>query len=373
MAVARNPDLDRIYLQSIAAQQADYDLHSQGQLTLPTLRDLMADPELWGSVDNHMMEVLEMKCITNIPQVLSYQEFINIMSNRRSPSFRLAVESPDKATILSVSNCICQRDTQHSSSCFDKMVRKIARKYLTDDIDRQYYEDQYTCCPPPLFVPIITFVEVGFFIYHCLDMGRITLNGPVPVNSVFIYRPDRRIEVWRFILYMFIHAGWIHLFFNMLIQILVGLPLEMVHGSCRIATVYMAGVLAGSLGTSIFDMHAYLVGASGGVYALLAGHLANILLNYSHMQLGIVKLAAVLLIASSDVGFAIWDRYSKKTPVPPISYTAHLMGALAGLTIGLVVLKNFEQKLHEQYMWWTALTFYLGWLVFAILWNIFYY
>jgi len=35
---------------------------------------------------------------------------------------------------------------------------------------------------------------------------------------------------------------------------------------------------AGSLGTSVFDPRAVLVGASGGVYALLAGHLANILL-----------------------------------------------------------------------------------------------
>ena len=37
-------------------------------------------------------------------------------------------------------------------------------------------------------------------------------------------------------------------------------------------------LLSGSLGTSIFDTNAFLVGASGGVYALLAGHLANILL-----------------------------------------------------------------------------------------------
>jgi Rhomboid family. len=36
--------------------------------------------------------------------------------------------------------------------------------------------------------------------------------------------------------------------------------------------------VAGSLGTSVFDTEVYLVGASGGVYALLAAHLANVLL-----------------------------------------------------------------------------------------------
>ncbi len=36
--------------------------------------------------------------------------------------------------------------------------------------------------------------------------------------------------------------------------------------------------VSGSLGTSVFDSKAVLVGASGGVYALLAAHVANILL-----------------------------------------------------------------------------------------------
>lgn len=39
---------------------------------------------------------------------------------------------------------------------------------------------------------------------------------------------------------------WVHLIFNLTVQLLVGLPLEMVHGSLRIGVVYMAGVLAGT-------------------------------------------------------------------------------------------------------------------------------
>lgn len=77
--------------------------------------------------------------------------------------------------------------------------------------------------------------------------------------------------------------------------------------------------------------------------------------------------------ASADVGFAIWNRYAQKDPTPPIGYTAHLTGALAGLTIGLAILKNFQQKLHQQYMCWVALAVYLGCVGFAIFWNVFYY
>ena len=41
----------------------------------------------------------------------------------------------------------------------------------------------------------------------------------------------------------------------------------------RLLLVYLAGVIAGSLGTSITDPSVYLAGASGGVYALLSHEL----------------------------------------------------------------------------------------------------
>ncbi|CAG7661867.1 unnamed protein product [Allacma fusca] len=239
------------------------------------------------------------------------------------------------------------------------MARLIADEFLTDERDRKYYADHYRCLPPPLFIISVTLIELGFFTYYTVWHGEISSSGPLPMDSPFVYRPDKRQEVWRFLFYMVLHAGWVHLMFNLLVQLLVGLPLEMVHGSLRIGCVYMAGVLAGSLGTSVFDPDVYLVGASGGVYALLAAHLANVLLNYNNMEFGLVRLLGVFLIASVDVGFAIYDRYAASPPsegsVPPVSYVAHLTGALAGLTIGLLVLKNFEQKLREQLMWWFAL------------------
>uniref|UniRef100_A0ABD2X430 rhomboid protease n=1 Tax=Trichogramma kaykai TaxID=54128 RepID=A0ABD2X430_9HYME len=207
-----------------------------------------------------------------------------------------------------------------------------------------------------------------------IDKREINTSGPVPIDSVFIYRPDKREEFWRFALYMFLHAGWLHLLFNLGVQVVVGLPLEMVHGSLRIAAVYMAGVLAGSLGTSVFDTDVYLVGASGGVYALLAAHLANVLLNYNNMEFGIIRLIGIFIIASADVGFAIYHRYAAeqlgRELGPPVSYVAHLTGALAGLTIGLLVLKNFEQRLHEQLLWWVALGVYAACTIFAIMYNL---
>ena len=64
----------------------------------------------------------------------------------------------------------------------------------------------------------------------------------------------------------------------------VGLPLELSQqgwiGSLRIAGLYMAGVIVGSLGASVVEAEKYLVGASGGVYALIFAHLATLILNW---------------------------------------------------------------------------------------------
>jgi rhomboid-related protein 1/2/3 len=69
-----------------------------------------------------------------------------------------------------------------------------------------------------------------------------------------------------------------HLVVNLLVQILLGIPLEMVHHWWRVLIIYMAGVVAGSLGTSVTDPYTRLAGASGGVYAVLMAHIATIIL-----------------------------------------------------------------------------------------------
>lgn len=60
-----------------------------------------------------------------------------------------------------------------------------------------------------------------------------------------------------------------------------------------------------------------------------------------------------------------------KQEVPPVSYAAHVAGALAGLTIGLLVLKHAQQRLWERLLWWTALGAYAACTLFAVLYNIF--
>ena len=58
-----------------------------------------------------------------------------------------------------------------------------------------------------------------------------------------------------------------------------GIPLEMGQpgwsGSLRVAGLYMSGVLLGSVGASCIQPSMFLVGASAGVYSLIAAHLGK--------------------------------------------------------------------------------------------------
>ncbi|XP_039487709.1 protein rhomboid [Drosophila santomea] len=227
----------------------------------------------------------------------------------------------------------------------------------------------------PWFILVISIIEIAIFAYdrYTMPAQNFGLPVPIPSDSVLVYRPDRRLQVWRFFSYMFLHANWFHLGFNIVIQLFFGIPLEVMHGTTRIGVIYMAGVFAGSLGTSVVDSEVFLVGASGGVYALLAAHLANITLNYAHMKSASTQLGSVVIFVSCDLGYALYTQYfdgSAFAKGPQVSYIAHLTGALAGLTIGFLVLKNFGHREYEQLIWWLALGVYCAFTVFAIVFNL---
>ncbi|XP_016972717.1 protein rhomboid [Drosophila rhopaloa] len=227
----------------------------------------------------------------------------------------------------------------------------------------------------PWFILVISIIEIAIFAYDRYTMPAQNFGFPVPIpsDSVLVYRPDRRLQVWRFFSYMFLHANWFHLGFNIVIQLFFGIPLEVMHGTARIGVIYMAGVFAGSLGTSVVDSEVFLVGASGGVYALLAAHLANITLNYAHMKSASTQLGSVVIFVSCDLGYALYTQYfdgGAFAKGPQVSYIAHLTGALAGLTIGFLVLKNFGHREYEQLIWWLALGVYCAFTVFAIVFNL---
>jgi rhomboid-related protein 1/2/3 len=238
----------------------------------------------------------------------------------------------------------------------------------TTEIDG-LYEEQYSCYPPAVGMIILSLIEIIFFCVDEAVEANSTRSATGPISSVFIYDPNKRSEVWRFITYMFVHVGAFHLFVNLLIQIILGIPLEMVHKWWRVLLIYFAGVLAGSLATSIVDPTVRLAGASGGVYSLITAHIACIIMNWREMSFPVVQLFLFVVVTASDVGTAIYNRYVLNLD-ENIGYAAHFAGGVAGLLVGINILRNLEVTKAERIVWWVSILTYCFLMIVAIVWNL---
>ena len=77
---------------------------------------------------------------------------------------------------------------------------------------------------------------------------------------------------------IFLFYRYLHLFYNLLLQLILGIILELVHKWWRVGLVYCLGVIGGSLAASVTKPNYYLCGASGGVYAIQASYIGNLIL-----------------------------------------------------------------------------------------------
>ncbi|XP_040193128.1 rhomboid-related protein 2 [Rana temporaria] len=259
-------------------------------------------------------------------------------------------------------------------TCWDKFHTTISNWMLPADL-RDKYLERANCLPPPIFIIIISIAELAVFIYYAVWKPQkqwITLDTGI-TKSPLTYVPEKREEAWRFISYMLVHAGVQHIIGNLFLQLLLGIPLELVHKGHRIALVYLAGVIGGSLASSIFDPYLALVGASGGVYALIGGYFMNVIVNFKDMVplFGIFRILFIIVIVGTDVGFALFRRYISKVAGPRVSFVAHFAGGLAGMSIGYTVFSSFDKNLIKDPRFWICIAAYLAFVVFAVLFNIF--
>lgn len=272
--------------------------------------------------------------------------------------------------------------------------RRRVRTYDADETDTlnwgeenvDNYIEAYNCRPPPLFIPIITLAEIGVFAYYAYKLNTdsdpgndVTALKGCDLMSPLVFNPKRRVEAWRFVSYMLMHSGYTHIVFNCALQIVLGVLLEMVHKFWRVGIVYILGVIAGSLANSVFDPYVYLVGASGGCYALIGAHFAIILMNWEEMQddwlsnpikfisSGVFRLFILLLLGGGDTGLAIYNRFA--TGGSKVGFAAHGGGFVAGVLIGVPVLKNLDVKSWEKVAFWVCLVLYLLFTLAAILFN----
>jgi membrane associated rhomboid family serine protease len=164
-------------------------------------------------------------------------------------------------------------------------------------------------------------------------------------------------QYYRLVSHAFVHAGWTHLFVNMLVLYFFGRPVESFFsyyfGNMSVAfflMLYFGGILVSNLNSLIKQKDNYYynaVGASGAVSAVL---FTFIFLNpWEKLYFfGLIPIPGILFAA----GYLFYSWYMGKQENDHIAHDAHFLGALFGFVFPILLkpslFRNFIDQLFFQ-------------------------
>lgn len=160
---------------------------------------------------------------------------------------------------------------------------------------------------------------------------------------------------WTWITYQFSHAGWIHLFSNMIFLLVIGTAVEVLIGSFGLVLLYLLGGFAGGATFLLYSGHGVIpmVGASASISALLAFYWvveSRHRIRYVYFispfrgHNGFIYLPTFLIFPL----FLLVD-FSSLISSPEgigggVAYAAHAGGTLFGVLVGLGARHFFKVK-----------------------------
>ncbi|KAL9625234.1 MAG: hypothetical protein Q9160_000636 [Pyrenula sp. 1 TL-2023] len=137
---------------------------------------------------------------------------------------------------------------------------------------------------------------------------------------------------FRFIIPMFLHAGIVHIGFNLLLQLTMGREVEMLIGSLRFALVYFSsGIFGFVLGGNFAASAIASTGASGCLFGILALTLLDLIYSWGERKSPGRDLLFLLLdiVISFVLGL-----------LPGLDNFSHIGGFLMGLVLGICILHS---------------------------------
>ena len=178
------------------------------------------------------------------------------------------------------------------------------------------------------------------------------------IEETMIFNPSKRGEIWRYFTHCFLHADNRHLWVNVFMLLLAGIPLELIHDGANVSMIFTAGTIIGAFLSYATDT-SLLLGASAGVYAVLFAHIGNTIMNgdlMSPKNLGITLILNIPLL-----GLFLYDVINiGLNKDSGTSFTAHLGGLITGLTFGTCIIRNFNVQN------WENVLKYVCWVIFVL-------
>ncbi len=187
-------------------------------------------------------------------------------------------------------------------------------------------------------VPVVTraliVINVLVFFAETATGGQLGGGGGGTVfNKGFLYGPyiAQQHEYWRLLSSGFLHAGLLHIAFNMVFLYIMGPMLEPAIGRVNFAAVYFASLLAGSFGALLFQPGVPTIGASGACFGVLGALI--VVAHYRGISIWQSGLGVTLLI---NIVFSL--------SFAGISIGGHLGGVAGGAVAGWVIVQFGERR-----------------------------
>ncbi|GAQ40283.1 hypothetical protein AtubIFM55763_003318 [Aspergillus tubingensis] len=137
---------------------------------------------------------------------------------------------------------------------------------------------------------------------------------------------------FRFIIPMFIHTGFIHIGFNLIVQLTMGVDMERMIGWWRYFLVYVAsGIWGFVLGGNYAGQGEASCGCSGALFGILALFILDLLYTWKDRASPWVEL--IIMILGIAVSFVLGL-------LPGLDNFAHIGGFIMGLALGLCLLRS---------------------------------
>ena len=173
----------------------------------------------------------------------------------------------------------------------------------------------------PKFTFIFILVILIFFIYQLASDTWIYLAF-FPAFAFY--------EPWTFITSIFLHADFLHLFFNLFALFFFGIYLERIIGNGSFAALFIVAGIVGNLGYLLTASNPFIpaIGASGAIYGII-GTLAVIapsLLVYIYGFIPVPMALAAFIWVLMDVAGLFMPT--------GVAHAAHLGGMVVGLIYG---------------------------------------
>lgn len=190
--------------------------------------------------------------------------------------------------------------------------------------------DQSAKRPPVVVLGLLIAMITVFYV-----AGEQNRPGRTAMDMIYIPSSADKTAAWyRSLSAMFSHVSTTHLWMNAAMLLFLGSLFEFTEGVLHTLAVVWG---AGNLGFALHGTYKPLVmvrGMSGAIYGIIFAQISLLALNWAEMPLRWLRVILILLLAGADAVTYF------TTDTRGTSYEAHLFGALAGISVALVMGRN---------------------------------